>query len=478
MMEVQTFLDAQTSGRNPHLKIIPLFFRLPCKDFKAQALNWVQKWKEWAISDDRINVVKWKYAVQKLKRIKEQLVLEKVPDSLVCMEYLDQGRLHSAKYYIPTETFNDRSYHIQLGVGFSIVELQKKVLTELTQASNEWLEELTDSDIDKAMVATSDYGEYHLMVKKLLVKNLLGLTALRQRNRRMLRERMLQNLIDNIYSIINGHTGCGEEINVRQIFITELFPFAMKEIFNQDVESIYVEGMGRKLSKWEVYDIFMFDFLKWGIEVDWQDFFPYLKWVPFKRFEESLSRVDRRRDAAVKALVQEQKQLLASGKSNCYLDILLEEVKQLTAEQLQMSIWEPILETSDTTHHYRMGHTSVLGRPPVLTIPLIFSTAIMSCITGIHAIVKKHLEIELCELERDLPDVEGDRLYGIKSLSISLDRTLVFWTCVFILHAMYSVAMVVGVTSSFVWTKVATTSGSHLGFRASEGLTVKMVLGT
>eukprot|EP01018_Ginkgo_biloba_P024270 Gb_16692 [translate_table: standard] len=35
-----------------------------------------------------------------------------------------------------------------------------------------------------------------------------------------------------------------------------------------------------------------------------------------------------------------------------------------------------------------------------------------------------------------------------------------------------------GATSSFVWTKGVTTSGSHLGFRPSEGLTVKMVLET
>eukprot|EP01018_Ginkgo_biloba_P030222 Gb_17867 [translate_table: standard] len=70
MLEVQTFLDAQTSGRNPHLKIIPLFFRMLWKDFEARALNWVQKWKEWAISDDRIDVVKWQEAVQILKRIK------------------------------------------------------------------------------------------------------------------------------------------------------------------------------------------------------------------------------------------------------------------------------------------------------------------------------------------------------------------------------------------------------------------------
>eukprot|EP01018_Ginkgo_biloba_P014677 Gb_41281 [translate_table: standard] len=93
---------------------------------------------------------------------------------------------------------------------------------------------------------------------------------------------------------------------------------------------------------------------------------------------------------------------------------------------------------------------SVLGRPPVLTAPLIFSTAVMSCITGILATVK------------DLPDVEGDRLYGIKSLSISLGRKRVFWTCVSILLAMYSAAMVVGATSSFVWTKVVGVLGHGL----------------
>eukprot|EP01018_Ginkgo_biloba_P033044 Gb_01063 [translate_table: standard] len=121
---------------------------------------------------------------------------------------------------------------------------------------------------------------------------------------------------------------------------------------------------------------------------------------------------------------------------------------------------------SPVTYHEVVLISSILGRPQVFTTPLIFSTAVMSCITDIQATVK------------DLPDVEGDRLYGFKSLSITLGRKRVFWTCVSILLAMYSVAMVVGVTSSFVWTKGATTSGSHLGFRPSEGLTVKMVLRT
>eukprot|EP01018_Ginkgo_biloba_P021694 Gb_02645 [translate_table: standard] len=62
--------------------------------------------------------------------------------------------------------------------------------------------------------------------------------------------------------------------------------------------------------------------------------------------------------------------------------------------------------------------------------------------------------------------------------SIYYTNDKMYFGRVSILLAMYSVAMVVGATSSFVWTKGATTSGSHLGFRPSEGLTVKMVLGT
>eukprot|EP01018_Ginkgo_biloba_P022332 Gb_14679 [translate_table: standard] len=209
MLEVQAFLDAQTSRLNPDLKIIPLFFRIPCKDFKVRALNWVQKWKEWAICDDRIDVVKWQESVQKLKRIKGiefqpgmsevayrrsivQTICEMVPaDNRADLTYIHgsqrilkimkpvmenlpyrktgvgkgarlfgmYGVFGSGKttlckilynYYL--ETFNDRSCHIQLGDGFSIVELQKKVLKELTQASKEWLEELTDSDIGQKYV--------------------------------------------------------------------------------------------------------------------------------------------------------------------------------------------------------------------------------------------------------------------------------------------------------------------------------------
>eukprot|EP01018_Ginkgo_biloba_P022616 Gb_35098 [translate_table: standard] len=190
MVEVQTFLDSQISGLNPHIKIISLFFRISCKDFEARALDWVQKWKEWAISDDRIDVVKWQETVQNLKRIKGiefqpgmgevayrrsivqtmliSMIMEPVMENFPCRKtgigkgarlfgmygVFGSGKTTICKilhnYYL--ETFNDRSCHIQLGVGFGIVELQKKVLKELTGASKEWLEELTDSDVGQKYV--------------------------------------------------------------------------------------------------------------------------------------------------------------------------------------------------------------------------------------------------------------------------------------------------------------------------------------
>eukprot|EP01018_Ginkgo_biloba_P040605 Gb_22314 [translate_table: standard] len=44
----------------------------------------------------------------------------------------------------------------------------------------------------------------------------------------------------------------------------------------------------------------------------------------------------------------------------------------------------------------------------------------------------------LSRLKLDLPDVEGDRLYGIKLLSISLGRKRGFWTCIYTTrHVLY-----------------------------------------
>jgi ent-kaurene oxidase len=51
-----------------------------------------------------------------------------------------------------------------------------------------------------------------------------------------------------------------------------------------------------------------------AIEVDWRDFFPYLKWVPNKSMEKKIHKVDLSRKYVMKALINEQKKRLASGK--------------------------------------------------------------------------------------------------------------------------------------------------------------------
>lgn len=199
---------------------------------------------------------------------------------------------------------------------------------------------------EKTMVAMSDYGEYHRMVKKLILTNLLGAAAQKQKSIHSLRESMLQSIMDNIHS----QSVSAEGVNLRQIFINELFTFALKAVIGRDIESIYVEEIGSNLSKWEVYEILVADPMKGAIEVDWRDFFPYLRWVPYQHVEENMKRMDRRRNAVLRALIEDQKKLLAFGKEpNCYLDILLKEAPQLTQKQLEMSIWEPIIEASDTT---------------------------------------------------------------------------------------------------------------------------------
>jgi ent-kaurene oxidase len=51
-----------------------------------------------------------------------------------------------------------------------------------------------------------------------------------------------------------------------------------------------------------------------AIEVDWRDFFPYLKWIPNKSMEKKIHKVDLSRKYVMKALINEQKKRLASGK--------------------------------------------------------------------------------------------------------------------------------------------------------------------
>ncbi|GLT80349.1 hypothetical protein SLA2020_517920 [Shorea laevis] len=91
--------------------------------------------------------------------------------------------------------------------------------------------------------------------------------------------------------------------------------------------------------------------------------------------------------------------------------------------------------------------THVLRRPAVISKPLIFATAFMSFFSVVIALFK------------DIPDIEGDRIFGIRSYTVRLGQKRVFWTCISLLQMAYGVAILVGASSSHTWSKIVTVLG-------------------
>ncbi|KAL5710500.1 hypothetical protein ACHQM5_021054 [Ranunculus cassubicifolius] len=89
----------------------------------------------------------------------------------------------------------------------------------------------------------------------------------------------------------------------------------------------------------------------------------------------------------------------------------------------------------------------VLGRPLVYTKPVIFTVAFMTIIATIIAVIK------------DLPDVEGDEAFGLRSPTTIFGRDKVFWSCVYLLMATYGGAAVLGATSPLLINKIITIVG-------------------
>ncbi|KAJ7958097.1 Cytochrome P450 [Quillaja saponaria] len=201
--------------------------------------------------------------------------------------------------------------------------------------------------IDGCMVATSDYSEFHKAIKKHALTSLLGPTA--QKRHRCHRDAMVDNLSRKLHTHVT--TSPNQTINFRELFRSEQFGVALKEALGKDiVEPIYVEELGSTLSREEIFKILVIDPMEGAIEVDWRDFFPYLKWIPNKSLEMKLQRLTFRRNAVMSALMKEQKKRIASGEElECYFDYLLSEAKELTEEQISMLLWEIIIEVPDTT---------------------------------------------------------------------------------------------------------------------------------
>ncbi|CAK9178595.1 unnamed protein product [Ilex paraguariensis] len=199
---------------------------------------------------------------------------------------------------------------------------------------------------DKSMVAMSDYDEFHKTAKRHVLTNVLGPNA--QKRHRIHRDTMIGNVVQQLHAFLKDHPF--EAVNLRKIFASELFGLALKQALGKDVQSIHVEELGTTLSRDEIFKILVLDPMEGAIDVDWRDFFPYMKWFPNKSFENKIEQMHIRRLAVMKALIKEQKKRIASGEEiNCYLDYLLSEAKTLSEKQIEMLLWESIIETSDTT---------------------------------------------------------------------------------------------------------------------------------
>ncbi|GFP92993.1 ent-kaurene oxidase chloroplastic, partial [Phtheirospermum japonicum] len=199
---------------------------------------------------------------------------------------------------------------------------------------------------DKNIIALTDYGEFHKTVKRHILTSTLGPNA--QKRHQIHRNTLIENVSRQLHAYQNENPLA--PVNFRKIFQFELFGLALKEVLGHDVDSVYVEELGTTLSKEEIFEILVVDPMKGAIEVDWRDFFPYLKWIPNKTFERNIHQMHSRRQAVMTVLINEQKIRISRGEEvNCYLDYLLSEAKTLSEQQILMLLWEAIIESSDTT---------------------------------------------------------------------------------------------------------------------------------
>lgn len=96
---------------------------------------------------------------------------------------------------------------------------------------------------------------------------------------------------------------------------------------------------------------------------------------------------------------------------------------------------------------YLHVQTYVYGRQAIFTKPVIFATGFMSFFSVVIALFK------------DIPDIVGDQIYGIRSFTVRLGQKRVFWICISLLQMAYAAAIFVGASSSCLWSKLITVLG-------------------
>ncbi|CAI9098461.1 OLC1v1035112C1 [Oldenlandia corymbosa var. corymbosa] len=97
---------------------------------------------------------------------------------------------------------------------------------------------------------------------------------------------------------------------------------------------------------------------------------------------------------------------------------------------------------------YMHIQTFVLGRPAAFPKRILIAAILNTLFSFVVALLK------------DIPDVEGDRLHGVKSFAVRFGGNKVFWVCIALLQIGYAVAILAGLTSSYNWSKLLTV-GSH-----------------
>ncbi|CAL1374971.1 unnamed protein product [Linum trigynum] len=89
----------------------------------------------------------------------------------------------------------------------------------------------------------------------------------------------------------------------------------------------------------------------------------------------------------------------------------------------------------------------VLGKPVAITRTLVFATAFMCFFSAVIALFK------------DIPDLDGDRDFGIQSFTVKLGQEKVFWVCVQLLLVAYGAGVLMGFSSPCLSSKIITVAG-------------------
>ncbi|KAK7315360.1 hypothetical protein VNO77_33904 [Canavalia gladiata] len=96
---------------------------------------------------------------------------------------------------------------------------------------------------------------------------------------------------------------------------------------------------------------------------------------------------------------------------------------------------------------YLHMQTHVYKRPTIFSRSMIFATIFLSFFYIAMSLLK------------DIPDIEGDKIFGVQSFALLLGQKRVFWISIFLLEIGYGVGILMGATSPYLWSKIITGVG-------------------